>query len=236
MKKLNFKKGLVLFSCLMAFSFTACNENAKTVEETTTETEETTTGVTTTDTAATTGMDTTGAGGGMMAHMHKNMEEMRGMRTNMTGDPDYDFAQMMVMHHQGAVRMADDEIANGTDTKMKQMAQKTKETNQADIKKLQDFTSKHKPTKGDTATTSRMMQPMGKMMGDMHKNMGDMSSMNTDQNFAQMMIHHHEMGNEMAREFLKQGKTQEMKQMAQKTIDQQTKEIKELQNWQQQNK
>ncbi|MFD2247729.1 DUF305 domain-containing protein [Pontibacter ruber] len=230
MKNLNLKKGLAFFSCLMALSFMACNQGAK-EEETTTATEETTT----TDTTAATGMDTTSAGGGMMAHMHKNMEEMRGMRTQMTGDPDYDFAQMMIHHHQGAIRMAEDEIANGTDSKMKQMAQKTKETNQADIKKLQDFTSKHKPTKGDTATTNRMMQPMGKMMDDMHKNMGNMSSMTTDQNFAQMMIHHHEMGNEMARTFLKQAKTPEMKQMAQKTIDEQTKEIKELKAWQQQN-
>ena len=51
-----------------------------------------------------------------------------------------------------------------------------------------------------------------------------------------MMIHHHLMGNEIAKEYLKTGKTQEMKQLAQKTIDQQNMEIKELEGWQQQNK
>ncbi|GAB3833764.1 hypothetical protein GCM10028895_53140 [Pontibacter rugosus] len=76
---------------------------------------------------------------GMMAHMHRNMEEMQEMRGKITGDPDHDFAQMMSMHHQGAIRMAEEEIANGTDSEMKEMAQKTKETNQADIQKLQDF-------------------------------------------------------------------------------------------------
>ncbi len=178
----------------------------------------------------------TGEMSGMMGHMHQNMEEMHAMKAKMTGDPDYDFANMMTMHHQGAIRMAEDEIANGTDAKMKEMAQKTVKTNKEDIQKLQDFTKTHKPTKGDTASTMRMMQPMRKMMDDMHQNMGDMSGANTDHSFAQMMIHHHEMGNEMARAFLKQGKTQEMKQMAQKTIDEQEKEIKEFRNWLDQNK
>lgn len=78
------------------------------------------------------------------------------------------------------------------------------------------------------------------MMAHMHQNMEEMQGMRSqmmgdpDYYFAQMMIHHHEMGNEMAREFLKHGKTQEMKQLAQKTIDEQTKEIKELQAWQSQ--
>ncbi|WP_242929138.1 DUF305 domain-containing protein [Pontibacter vulgaris] len=233
MKNILNKNSLSFILCLSCLSFMACDQGTKTTEETTTTTTEERV---TTDTVSETAMDTAMAGGGMMGHMHKNMEEMRSIRKKMTGDPDHDFAQMMTMHHQGAIRMADDEIANGTDSKMKQMAQKTKDSNQADIKKLQDFLAKHKPTKGDTAATMGMMHPMGKMMDDMHKNMGNMSGMNTDQNFAQMMIHHHQMGIEMTKEFLKQGKTQEMKQMAQKMMDQQQKEIKELEDWQKQNK
>ena len=68
----------------------------------------------------------------------------------------------------------------------------------------------------------RMMQPMKSMMDDVHQNMGSMNGKNTDQHLAQMMIHHHE----MASEFLKMGKTQEMKQMAQKTINEKEKEIR----------
>jgi uncharacterized protein (DUF305 family) len=229
MKNVRNPFNLPLLICLLALSFTACDQGNKTTEETTT----TTTEEEATDTASETMMDTTMAGGGMMGHMHKNMEEMRGMRAKMTGDPDYDFALMMTHHHQGGIRMAEEEVANGTDSKMKEMANKTISSNKADIQKLQDFTKTHKPTKGDTASTMRMVNPMNKMMGQMHQQ--DMSGMNTDQTFAQMMIHHHEMGNEMAREFLKQGKTKEMKQMAQKTMDQQTKEIKEMKAWQQQN-
>jgi uncharacterized protein (DUF305 family) len=223
---------LALFAGTM-LALTACGNGGTTTDETTATTEDTT-GMTTDDMMQDTSMMAGGKMGSMMGHMHQNMEEMRGMRAQMTGDPDYDFALMMTHHHQGAIRMADEEIANGTDAKMKEMARKTKETNQADIQKLQVFTSKHTPTKGDTATTMRMMHPMNRMMQQMHQQ--DMSNMNSDQNFATMMIHHHQMGNEMAKDFLKTGKTQEMKQLAQKTIDQQTKEIKELDAWQQQNK
>lgn len=230
MKKSGKQIRILALSAVTVLFITACGgQESKTEETTTTTTEETTS-----DMSAETSMDTAMAGGGMMAHMHQNMEEMQSMKANMSGDPDYDFALMMTHHHQGAIRMADEEIANGTDAKMKEMAQKTKTSNQADIQKLQAFAGKHTATKGDTATTMRMMQPMNRMMQQMHQQ--DMSNMNTDQNFATMMIHHHQMGNEMAKEFLKIGKTQEMKQLAQKTIDQQTKEIKELENWQQQNK
>ncbi|WP_187264677.1 DUF305 domain-containing protein [Pontibacter beigongshangensis] len=207
----------------------ACGGQESTTEETTAVTTE----ETTTDVDAEAPMNTGMEGSGMMGHMHRNMEEMRSMRSKMIGDPDYDFAQMMTHHHQGAIRMAEEELNSGTDSKMKEMAQKIKASNQADIQKLQDFTGKYKPTPGDTATTMKMMHPMNAMMGEMHKR--DMSGMNTDQNFAQMMIHHHQMGNEMSKEFMKVGKTQEMKQLAQKTIDSQTKEIKELEAWQQQN-
>ncbi|ARS38126.1 DUF305 domain-containing protein [Pontibacter actiniarum] len=226
-----FKISLFFFAVL--FFLTSCNQSSTNAGDEA-ETSSATTATETTDNHSQHNMNT-GEMSGMMEHMHQNMEEMHGMKATMTGDPDYDFAQIMSMHHQGAIRMAEDEIANGTNAKMKEMAQKTVKTNKEDIQKLQDFAKRHQPAKGDTATTMRMMQPMNKMMDDVHRNMGDMSGANTDHSFAQMMIHHHEIGNEMARAFLKQGKTPEMKQMAQKTIDQQTKEISELEAWKKQN-
>ncbi|MBB6610547.1 DUF305 domain-containing protein [Pontibacter sp. Tf4] len=226
----NVKTNLQHFAFFAAttLTLTACGN------ESTTATTEGTTDMATEGQEQDTAMMTGGQIGGMMGHMHQNMQEMRSMRAQMTGDPDYDFALLMARHHQGGIRMADEEIANGTDSKLKEIAQRVKQSNQEEIQQLQTFTSKHTPTKADTATTMRMMHPMNRMMQQMHQQ--DMSGMNTDQNFAAMMVHHHQMGNEIAKEFLKTGKTQEMKQLAQKTIDQQTKEINELETWQQQNK
>lgn len=131
--------------------------------------------------------------------------------------------------------MAEKELANGTDSQLKEMAQKSISSQKADIEKFESFLSKHKTAPGDTAATMRMMQPMRAMMADMHQKGMD-QDMNTDQSFARMMIHHHQSGVAMAEEFLQQGKTQEMKAMAQKIIDEQQKEIRELEAWQQQHK
>jgi uncharacterized protein (DUF305 family) len=62
--------------------------------------------------------------------------------------------------------------------------------------------------------------------------MGDMSSMamsgDADKDFAMMMKMHHQKGLEMARKELANGKSPEMKAMAKKIVDAQTKEIAEL--------
>lgn len=205
--------------------FTACNQDRS---KTTTETE-TSGEATGTEMMAS---DTMGQMGGMMAHMHKHMTEMQGMK--MTGDPDHDFAQMMTMHHQGSISMAEEEIASGTDSKLKEIANKIISSSKADIQKLQDFRKTHTPAAGDTAKTMQMRKPMQAMMDQMHQQ--DMSGMTTDQRFAQMMIHHHQSGIGMSREFLQQARSADMKQVAQKIIAEQPKEIKELEAWQQANK
>jgi uncharacterized protein (DUF305 family) len=221
--------------------FTACGNERATTDETTMEDADTTMETDTTDT--TTMIDTvvTARMGGMMGHMHQHMQDMREMRPKLTGDPDYDYALMMTRHHQGGIRLSEEELANGTNSKLKEVANRTIRSNKEDLQKLQSFTTTHKPATGDTARTMQMMHPMRKMMSGMgHGRMGmgmdmEMDTTNVDQNYANMMIRHHQMGNEISRELLKMGNTDQMKQMAQKIINQQEKEIKELQAWQKQN-
>src|SRR5688500_17064088 len=57
---------------------------------------------------------------GLMGSMNKMMQEMKGMQ--MTGDPDHDFASMMLKHHNGAIDMSQIEMANGTDSTLKRLA------------------------------------------------------------------------------------------------------------------
>ena len=58
--------------------------------------------------------------------MGKAMESMsQTMRSmQMTGDTDHDFAMMLRAHHQGAVDMAQVELANGKDPTIRSMAKK----------------------------------------------------------------------------------------------------------------
>lgn len=72
------------------------------------------------------------------------------------------------------------------------------------------------------------MQSMGKMNRDMRSK--PMTG-NADQDFARMMVSHHQGAIDMARVELEHGTDPTLKTMAQKVIDDQTKEIQELQDW-----
>ena len=66
----------------------------------------------------------------MNAEMHSELgETMKGMmdkmnNMQMTGNTDKDFAMMMKLHHESAVKMAEDEISHGKKSELKKMAQK----------------------------------------------------------------------------------------------------------------
>jgi uncharacterized protein (DUF305 family) len=56
--------------------------------------------------------------------MHEAMARMdRGMAVGCTGNPDRDFAVMMIPHHQGAVDMALAELRYGHDERLRRLAQ-----------------------------------------------------------------------------------------------------------------
>lgn len=154
----------------------------------------------------------------MMKSMQSGMNKMMSMK--MTGDPDHDFAMMLKMHHQSAVEMADMEVKQGKNTSVKALASKIKASNQKEIKELDRFTSSHKPQ----STSSKLGQAGMEMMhGGTHSMNGKI-----DHDFASMMAQHHQQGVDIARAFLKEGKTATMKMMANNVIKQQTKEIAEL--------
>ena len=88
------------------------------------------------------GMAGMAAGGdmrGSMMGMMKNMDSMK-----MSGDTDRDFATMMKMHHQGALDMAQMELQNGKDAKMRAMAKRIIKDQQKEIKELDQWLAKRK--------------------------------------------------------------------------------------------
>lgn len=86
------------------------------------------------------------AGMDMKAHsegsmeMHKIMMSGTKMPMKMTGNVDRDFASMMIMHHQMAIKMADVQIKDGSNAQLKAMARKMKAAQQAEIKQLSAYT------------------------------------------------------------------------------------------------
>jgi uncharacterized protein (DUF305 family) len=61
---------------------------------------------------------------GFEASIGLAMEKMhRGMAIPPSGDPDRDFARMMIAHHQGAIDMAEAELQYGSNQRLRRLAQ-----------------------------------------------------------------------------------------------------------------
>ena len=83
------------------------------------------------------------AGPGDMKHsMTMGMESMQKMP--MSGDVDKDFAMMMKIHHQGALEMAQMELAQGKSAEMKAMAKQIIASQKKEIAQFDNWLAKQK--------------------------------------------------------------------------------------------
>ncbi len=162
---------------------------------------------------------------GLMNSMNSMMDKMGGMK--MTGDFDIDFANMMIEHHQGAVDMSNIELSNGTDDKMKGIAQNIITQQTEEIGMLRGIIKNYK--------SSGMKHGEGtlhKMHSEMKSDMNGMQMTgNNDKDFAMMMISHHQSAVKMFNAQITNGMNDKLKQMAKKGITDQTKEIEEFKSW-----
>jgi uncharacterized protein (DUF305 family) len=74
--------------------------------------------------------------------MMKGMKDMGAMKSS--GNVDHDFAMMMKMHHQSALDMAEVELQQGKDPKMRSMAKKIIESQKKEIKEFDQWLAKQK--------------------------------------------------------------------------------------------
>ncbi len=164
---------------------------------------------------------------GLMAVMENSMRDMKAL--TMSGDFDLDFARMMKVHHQAAVDMSQIEIAKGSNTQMKTMAQNIITAQKSEISQLQMFVDKHKMS--DTPKKMDSMDHDHDMMSKNHMVDKMKMSGNTDKDYVMMMISHHQSAIDMAEMQLKHGGNTELKKMAQMMITDQTKEIAAFKQW-----
>jgi uncharacterized protein (DUF305 family) len=164
----------------------------------------------------------------MMLIMHDMSTAMNAMQ--MTKDADHDFATMMKVHHQGAIDMGSKELEKGDDAAMKAMVQAMIAMQQAEIQELQDFINDHTPEASEEGEMWDMeaMAAMERMdrNADLEVLTGD-----TDHDLAILMINHHQSAMDMAQSLLHHGHHAELKQMATRMIEDQSKEINDLQAW-----
>ncbi len=218
-------KLLIPVALATLFMLQACNNDTKSTSDTKMEAD-TSTKMADHPDAKMNGSDKMDMNNGLMASMNTMMDKMSSKK--MSGDFDLDFANMMIVHHQGAIDMSNEELKSGTDDKMKNMAQTIIAKQKEEIGKLQSIIQSYKPMKMDMGKHDELSE----MTGEMKAKMNDMKMTgNMDKDFAMMMISHHEEAVKMSKDELSHGMKASLKEMAKKGIDDQTKEITDFKTW-----
>ncbi|MBG8555747.1 DUF305 domain-containing protein [Hymenobacter guriensis] len=174
-----------------------------------------------------------------MKHESPYMKIMDAMMMEMdmqakTQDPDHDYATQMVMHHDAAIKMAEEELRTGSNQEMKTTAQDIITKQRAEIGQFNAFTSGHQP-----------MQPLVPQFNTVQKTNMDkmMTAMDArtitarpDYDFAQLMVDHHQAAIDNSEALLQAGRNATTRALAQAIITDQRQEIAALQNWLTRNK
>lgn len=162
----------------------------------------------------------------MMSIMHDMMNQMDTMQ--MTDDPEIDFPSMMIMHHQGAINMANLELQKGTNDSLKTIAQNIIDMQQMEITEFNTYLAANSVNNGVPDFSMAQMESMDKMGGnaDVQFITGDI-----DNDFATLMIVHHQSALENSNAYLMYGNDDYLKTKANEMIEMQNMEIMELQNW-----
>ena len=167
----------------------------------------------------------------MMDSMHVMMDRMMAMPK--TNDPEIDFVKMMRMHHQGAINMANVELQDGKSDGLKRIAQKIITEQQAEIQEFNSILATLTVDNSDQAFSMEQMDNMTKMgkAADEQLITGDI-----DNDFATLMIMHHQAAIDNASAYLHHGNNAQLKTMATNIVNSQVMEIKELSDWLKANK
>lgn len=141
---------------------------------------------------------------------------------------DLQFLDSMSKHHQMAIDMAKAGHDKFMHTELKDMAKKMVEDQERETAQMKEWRGQWYP--GTAPAESMQMPGMASMNMDMsHMQMA--SGKQLDLMFIDMMIPHHQGAIEMARDAMAKAEHQEIKDLAQKMITEQQKEIDQLQQW-----
>ncbi|SHJ04446.1 Uncharacterized conserved protein, DUF305 family [Hymenobacter daecheongensis DSM 21074] len=172
---------------------------------------------------------------GMMGLMHTMMQQMENFKP--MGNTDHDFAHMMMAHHQGAVAMSALLLKEGKDATLRAMAEKISTDQQQEMQALEAIATRldaaptnYKPQDANDPFTAKMQASMDGMMKDMAPASG-----NVDQDYAALMIPHHQSAIDMAQAELTHGRDTKLKEMARQMIAAQQQEIQQFKAWQAKN-
>ncbi|NJK79178.1 MAG: DUF305 domain-containing protein [Chloroflexaceae bacterium] len=145
-----------------------------------------------------------------------------GAMTDSTAPYDAQFIDGMIVHHQGAITMAQQVLEESERPELRALAEAIITAQQAEIEQMQTWRSAWYP---DLAPTGGMDMDMGPMA------VAEDSSTPFDIRFIDAMIPHHEGAVAMAQDALQNAEYTEIKQLSEAIIAAQQAEIEQMQAW-----
>ncbi|WNB84708.1 DUF305 domain-containing protein [Cellulomonas sp. ATA003] len=149
-------------------------------------------------------------------------------------DADTQFAQMMVVHHQGAIEMAERAVDKADSEEVRALAERISAAQGPEIDEMNSWLQawgEEGPQDADMGGMDHGGMDMGGM--DMQSAMTELEGLSGaefDRAFLEMMTEHHRGAIEMAEAQLADGANAEARDLARKMIDDQTREITEMEN------
>lgn len=156
-------------------------------------------------------------------------------------DAEFDlrFIDGMILHHRGAIAMAEAVLQNSQRAEMQQLAEDIIAAQQGEINQMQQWRQAWYPSAsaelvmydaqmGHTMVMTPEMQTAMMMDGDLGQADADF-----DLRFINAMIPHHEGALVMAEQVLENSERPELRQVAQNILDTQQTEINQMQQWRQ---
>ena len=147
-------------------------------------------------------------------------------------ESDTQFAQMMVIHHEGAIEMADEAAERATTTAVRDLALRIRAAQDPEIDKMEAWLAswgEDAPLEADMMGMEHDGMAMGAMdQQEAMKSLSNASGVQVDREFLELMILHHFGAVEMAEEQVATGQNSGAVDLARDIIEAQESEIAEM--------
>ena len=150
-----------------------------------------------------------------------------------TNDPEIDFARIMVINLQGSINMSRAQVASGENDSLKRFSQKIITARPLVIQQLNDILGTEIVNNSSPGFTSEQADHLKRMdeMADVQFITGDV-----DNDFGTLILLHYNNNIDYTEEYLVFGNNSQLKTIAQKIIDDQKKDLREVSDWLKANK
>ncbi|WP_454085721.1 DUF305 domain-containing protein [Georgenia sp. Marseille-Q6866] len=146
-------------------------------------------------------------------------------------DADTMFAQMMIVHHEGAIEMADLAVEKAASEEVRSLAERISAAQGPEIEQmtawLETWGEETSPM-GHEGMDHGGMDMEGMSQEEAMAELESLSGAEFDQRFLELMIAHHRGAVDMAQDELDSGENPQALELAQKIIDDQQAEISEM--------